>query len=152
MTIIDRGGYGDGAFECVWQPELVPDESRTPCLDGVVVRHGVDGPDLVVVDEVAGEVDGAVGEAVRSGFERSIFLEISALVDPGAGRVFDGELHPRFIQVAHLWDKGVADVLVLDDNVRLDQFRGLEVKGVLPSGAMSLSLSPVFSAKISTLR
>ena len=64
-----------GPLNRVWQPELVADQSRTPCLDGVVVRHGVNGPDLVVVDEVAGEVDGAIGEAVRAGFERSILLE-----------------------------------------------------------------------------
>ena len=81
----------------------------------------MNGPDLVVVDEVAGEVDGAIGEAVRARLERSIWLEESALVNPGAGRVLDGELHPRFIQVAHLGDERVADVLVLDDNVGFDR-------------------------------
>src|ERR1700733_8105213 len=128
VTIIDRCGYGDGASDRLWQPELISDERRTPGLYGVVVGHGMNGPDLVVVYEVAGEVDGAIGEAVRSRLQCSILLEVSALVDCGAGRILDGELHPRFVQVADLRDERVANVLVLDDDVGLDRLRGLEVK------------------------
>src|SRR6202030_2169920 len=80
-------------------------------------------------DEVSGDVHRAVGEAVRSWIEGAVGLEIAALVDFFAVCVFHREAHPRFVEIADFWDKRVADVFILDDDIRFDGVLWLDGEG-----------------------
>ena len=54
VPIVDPGGDGERALGVGRNPELIADQRGAAGLDGVVVGHGVDGPDLVIVDKLAG--------------------------------------------------------------------------------------------------
>ena len=57
----------------------------------------MDGPDLMVVDEFAVDVDGPVGEAMGALIERAIGLQESAVIDLFAGGIIDREFYPGLI-------------------------------------------------------
>ena len=54
-----------------------------------------------------------------------------------AGAVLDGKVHPGLVKIALLRDEGVADALVLDDDVSDQSLTGSQRKAVRPSGATS---------------
>ena len=56
-----------GPFTSAGRWKLVADQGGASRLNGVVVGHGMDGPDHVVVDKISHHVDGAIGKAVRAG-------------------------------------------------------------------------------------
>ncbi len=74
MTIVDAGGNRYRAFGVSRDLEFVADQGGAAGLNGVVIGHGMDGPDFVVVDKLAGEVDGAVGETVGARIEHAVGL------------------------------------------------------------------------------
>ena len=89
----------------------------------------MDGPDFVIVDELAIDVDRAIGEAVRPLVQHSIRLDKAAMIDFLARRVLGRELNPGFVEIAHLGDQRVPNVLVLNHHQGLHHFTRLEVEG-----------------------
>ena len=67
VTIVDAGGDAERPFDVRRNRKFVAHQRGPSGLDGVVVGHGMNGPDLVVIDEFAGEIHGPVGEAVGTG-------------------------------------------------------------------------------------
>ncbi len=74
-------------------------------------------PDFVERIQLAFGVDEAVGEGVGGGIEVAVGLDEAGFGEDFAGAVLDGEVDPRFVEVALLGDVGVGDALVLDDDV-----------------------------------
>jgi hypothetical protein len=156
-AIADGGGERDLAGNVLGKAEAVADQLRAAGLEGVVVGQHAVVPDLVQVVELALDVDQAVGEGVGAGVEIAVGLDESALGE-GLAAVLDGEVDPGFVEVALLGNEGVADALVLDDDVGDQGFSGSEEKLVRPSGAtrtVSLAVASALSfsrAKMSTLK
>ena len=129
MAVVYAGCDAEWAL-CVRRNfEFVADQCGAAGLDGIVVGHGMDGPDFVIVDKLAGEIDGAVGEAVGAGVEHAVRLEETAVIDVVSGGVFDGDLDPGFVEIANFGDQRVTDVFVLDDDVGGDDAVWLKLKG-----------------------
>ena len=128
-AIADGGGEGDLARNVFGQAEAVADQLRSAGLDGVVVGENAVVPDLVEAVELALVVDEAVGEGVGSGIERAVGLEEAGFGEGLAGVVLDVEVDPGFVEVALLGDEGVADALVLNDDVGDQGFTGDEGEG-----------------------
>ena len=128
VAIVDAGGEGDGAFGVFGDFKLVADQRRAASLDAVVVGDGVNSPYFVVIDKHAAVVDGAVGEAVGAFVKRAVGLNVAALVQDFAVGAGGDKAHPCFVEVANLGDEGVADVFVLQNDVGLDGFTGVEVE------------------------
>ncbi len=123
-AVADGGGDGDLAGYIFWQAEAVADQLGAAGLEGVVVSQNAVVPDLVQVVELAFYVDEAVGEGVGGGVEVAVGLDKAAFGEGFAGAVFDGEVDPGLVEVALLGDEGVADALVLDDDVGDQGFAG----------------------------
>ena len=128
-AIADGCGEGDLAGDVFGQAEAVADQLRAAGLEGVVVGQHAVVPDLVQVVEFALDVDQAVGEGVGAGVEVAVGLDEAALGEGFAGAVLDGEVDPGLVEVALLGDEGVADALVLDDDVGDQGFAGCEGEG-----------------------
>ena len=118
------GGDGELALGVFGQAEAVADHLRAAGLDGVVVGEHAVVPDLVQAVELAVDVDEAVGEGVGGRVEVAVGLDEAAFGDGFAGGVLDDEVDPAFVEVALLGDEGVADALVLDDDVGDEGFAG----------------------------
>ena len=129
MTVIYASGDAERALGVGRNFEFVADEGGAAGLDGVVVGHGMDGPNFVVVDELAGEIDGAIGEAVGASIEHAVGLEETAVIDVVSGGVLDGDLDPGFVEIADFGDQRVTDVFVLDDDIGCDDVVRLKLKG-----------------------
>jgi hypothetical protein len=123
-AIADGGGERDLAADVFGQAEAVADQLRAAGLEGVVVGQHAVVPDLVQVVELALDVDQAVGEGVGAGVEVAVGLDEAALGEGFAGGVLDREVDPGLVEVALLGDEGVADALVLDDDVGDQRFAG----------------------------
>ena len=123
-AVADGGGERELACEVLGQAEAVADQLRAAGLDGVVVGQHAVVPDLVEVVQLALDVDQAVGEGVGGGVEVAVGLDEAALGEDLAGGVLDGEVDPGFVEVALLGNEGVADALVLDDDVGDEGFAG----------------------------
>src|SRR5580658_759319 len=82
----------------------------------------MDRPYFVIVDEPTVCVDRTIRKAVRPLIQFSIWLDEAAVVNLLAIRVGDYKLYPGFIQVTHLWNQRMPDVLVLNDRHRLHHF------------------------------
>ena len=107
----------------------------------------------MVVDKLAFVGHRAIGEAVRARVEHAVGLEEAAVIDLLAGRVLHRELDPGLVEIAHLGNQRVADVLVLNDDIGFDDVVGREVIGSLAERRDQLVVCSAFlRAKISTLR
>ena len=71
----------------------------------------------MIVDELAGEIHRAVGEAVGASIQRAIGLQETAVIDLVSAGVLDRKLHPGLVEIANLWNQRVPYVLVLDHHV-----------------------------------
>ena len=110
-------GNGDGAGDGLGQAEAVANQLRAAGLDGVVVGLNAVVPDLMEIVEFAFYVNKAVGEGVCGGVEIAVGLDETRLGEDFAGAVLDGEVDPGLVEVALLWDVGMGDAFVLDDDV-----------------------------------
>ena len=139
-AVPDGGGEGDCAADVFGQAEAVTHQLRTAGLDGVVIGQNAVVPDLVEVVEFALHIDEAVGEGVGGGVEIAVGLQEPAFGEDLAGAVLDGEVDPGLIEVALLRDEGVADALVLDDDIGDKSFaRGEREAGEAERGDEHLS-------------
>ena len=125
-AVLDGGGEANLAGDVFGQAEAVAHQLRAAGLDGVVVGQHAVVPDLVQVVQLALDVDEAVGEGVGGGVEVAVGLKEAALGQDLAGGVLDREIDPGLVEVALLGDEGVADALVLDDDVGDEGFAGGE--------------------------
>jgi len=62
-------------------------------------------------------------------------------------RVFDNELCPGFVKVAHFRDEGVPYVLILDDDISLNSFSGGKRKGNTPERSDELVFARLFESE-----
>ncbi len=147
VAIVDARGEGDGALDIRGHAEFVADEDGASGGDAVVERDGVDGPDFVVVDEAAVCRDRTIGEAVRARVERAIGLEEAAVINLVAGLIFDAELEPAFVEVAHFRDERVADVFVLDDDEGFDGLVRIKTHGRGAEGGGQLVIAEAANAE-----
>src|ERR1700678_4176203 len=129
MAVVDARRHIQRAFGIRRNVELITDQDGTSGWNGAVVGDRVDGPNLMIVHELAICIYRAIGEAVRSRVERAIRLKETAVVDFGSVAVFHLKLHPRLVQIADFRNERVADVLVLDDDHGLDRIVGLHLEG-----------------------
>ena len=72
VSIVYGRRDGEWTLGVLGQPELIPDQRRTPGCDRVVVSHRMDRPHLVVIHEISGQVDRPIGKAMGAWFQRSI--------------------------------------------------------------------------------
>ena len=86
----------------------------------------MNGPDLMVVDKVACQINRPIGKAVRAAVKHAIRFEKAAAIDERSGGIFDRDADPRLIEVAYLGDERVADILILNDDGGLNELIGLE--------------------------
>ena len=63
------------------------------------------------------------------GIQHAVRLQEAAVVDLLSGGVLDGELDPRFVEIANFGNERVADVFVLDDDLSFDDSFGAKLNG-----------------------
>ena len=108
----------------------------------------MDGPDFVIVDKLAGEIDGAVGEAMGARVKHAVRLEKTAVVDVVSSGVFDGYFDPGFVEIADFGDQGVTDVFVLNDDVGGEDVVWLKLKGNGAQGRDHVVIAGFFQREI----
>jgi len=129
MAIVDLCVQRDGAFFSGRNHEAITRQVGVSRLNRVVIRHGVDGPHHVVVDEVADDVDGAVRVAVCARLQRAVWAQVPTLIDHLAVCICRRELQPCLVEIAYLRDERVADTLVLHDDVGIHPLTCRQVEG-----------------------
>ena len=87
VAIVHSRGDGKWALRIGGNLKLVAHQCGTAGLYGVVIGHGVNGPDFVVVHEFAVRIDGPVGEAMRALVEHAVGLQEAAVIDLFAGGI-----------------------------------------------------------------
>ena len=129
MTVVHAGGDAEWPLRVSRNPEFIPHQGGASGLNRVVIGHGMDGRDLVIVDKLAGEIHRPVGEAVRASIQHAIGLQVTTVIDILPGGVLYQDLDPCLVKIAHFGNQRVANVLVLDDDVGLDHVVWLQPKG-----------------------
>src|SRR6202789_1165230 len=126
VTVIDACRNRQWALRAWRNPKLITDERRPSGLDRVVVCHGMNRPHFVVVHKVPSHIYGTIGKTVGAFIQHAIRLQKAAIVNLRSGRIRHGELYPRFIKIADLWNKRMTDVLVLNHNVGFNRLVRLD--------------------------
>src|SRR5580704_14470522 len=102
--------------------ELIPDKRRPARLNRVVIGHGVHRPHLVVVYETSSQIHWPIREAMSACIEHAVRFEEAAVVYHGPRCVLYCELRPCLVEITDLGNERVADILVLNDHVCIDNF------------------------------
>src|ERR1700728_5361521 len=84
MPVVDARRHIQWAFVIRRNAELIPDKDGTARRNRAVLGDRVDGPNFVIVHELAIRIYRAVGESVRSRVKSAIFLQEDGALDPRA--------------------------------------------------------------------